>query len=328
MYGVENPFEPMGLNPWDPERTAGGSSTGAGVAAALGMGRLHLGTDSGGSVRNPACHCGVVGFMPARGALTLAGQPLHVPSLPTVGLIAKTVDDVELGWEALAERPGARESPGGRVVVPRKLIDEMCDEETLSLFNQALARCGLDVLKGEVPGWMEGERAAGVVSLAESGVALAGMEVAKASEGIRMRAANAARLSAGDVAAARLAAANFKIGLSKALKDARAVAVVTPTWPFAAPPIHAQTVEVRGRTVPLDPHRNCFVRAANAADACAITVPMGLYRTAKVPAGLHLTAPKGSERRILSLAREIEARLPPIPPPPPLQSAHLPGDVT
>src|SRR5688572_30842625 len=122
MYGVENPFEPMGLNPWDPARTAGGSSTGAGVAAALGMGQVHIGTDSGGSIRNPACHCGVVGFMPARGALTLAGQPLHVPSLTTVGLIAKTVGDVELAWEALAERPGAREQAPTRVLVLRKLV--------------------------------------------------------------------------------------------------------------------------------------------------------------------------------------------------------------
>lgn len=322
MYGVENPFEPMGLNPWDPERTAGGSSTGAGVAAALGMGQLHIGTDSGGSVRNPACHCGVVGFMPAKGALTLAGQPLHVPSLNTVGLIARTVADVELGWEALAERPGARASGGGRVLVLRKLVDEMCDEETLVLFNQALARCGLDIVEADVPGWMEAERGAGIVSLAECGVALAKMDISKASEGIRARASNAARLSAEDVAAAHAACTNLKASLSKTLKDARAEAVVTPTWPFAAPPIHAQSVEVRGRQVPVDPHRNCFVRTANAADACAITVPMGLYRTAKVPAGLHLTALQGSERRLLSLAREIESRLPPLPPPPPLQSPH------
>lgn len=320
MYGVENPFEPMGLNPWDPERTAGGSSTGAGVAAALGLGELHIGTDSGGSIRNPACHCGVVGFMPARGALTLAGQPLHVPSLTTVGLVGKTVADVERGWEALAERPGARSSGAGKVLVPRKLVDEMCDEETLALFGQALARCELEVVEGEVPGWMEGERAAGVVSLAECGVALSAMDVSKASDGIRARAANAGRLSPTDIQAARAACARLQGSLDEALHKAGAVAVLTPTWPFAAPPIHAQSVELRGRTVPVDPHRNCFVRAANAADACAITVPMGLYRTARVPAGLHLVAPRGSERRILSLAREIESRLPPLPPPPPLQS--------
>lgn len=311
MYGVENPFEPMGLNPWDPSRTAGGSSTGAGVAAALGMGQVNIGTDSGGSIRNPACHCGVVGFMPSRGTLSLAGQPLHVPSLTTVGLIGKTVDDVEMAWEALAEVPGAPEKAPARLVVPRKLVDEMCDDETLSLFDQALKGLGARIVEQEIAGWMEGERAAGVVSLAECGVALAGMELGKASDGIRSRAANAARLSAREVEAAREACAK----LQAALVDI----VVTPTWPFAAPPIHAQTVEVRGRTVPVDPHRNCFVRAANAANACAITVPMGLYRTAPVPAGLHLVAPAGRERSLLAAARAIAANLPALPPPPPLQ---------
>lgn len=311
MYGVENPFEPMGLNPWDPARTAGGSSTGAGVAAALGMGHVNIGTDSGGSIRNPACHCGVVGFMPSRDALSLAGQPLHVPSLTTVGLIGKTVDDVEMAWQALAEAPGTPQKPPARVIVPRKLIEEMCDDETLTLFDQALTRSGVQVVEQEIAGWREGERAAGIVSLAECGVALAGMDLARASEGIRARAANAARLSAQEVAAAREACARLEAELADT--------VVTPTWPFAAPPIHAQSVEVRGRTVPVDPHRNCFVRAANAANACAITIPMGLYPTARVPAGLHLVAPAGRERSLLGLARAIAANLPPLPPPPPLQ---------
>ena len=311
MYGVENPFEPMGLNPWDPARTAGGSSTGAGVAAALGMGHVNIGTDSGGSIRNPACHCGVVGFMPSRDALTLAGQPRHVPSLTTVGLIGKTVDDIEMAWQALAEAPGSPEKAPARVVVPRKLIEEMCDDETLTLFDQALTRSGVHVVEQEIAGWREGERAAGIVSLAECGVALAGMDLARASEGIRARAANAARLSAQEVAAAREACARLEAELVDT--------VVMPTWPFAAPPIHAQSVEVRGRTVPVDPHRNCFVRAANAANACAITIPMGLYPTARVPAGLHLVAPAGRERSLLGLARAIAANLPPLPPPPPLQ---------
>jgi Asp-tRNA(Asn)/Glu-tRNA(Gln) amidotransferase A subunit family amidase len=323
MYGVENPFEPMGLNPWDPARTAGGSSSGAGVAAALGMAQVNIGTDSGGSVRNPACHCGVVGFMPSRGALTLEGQPNHVPSLTTVGLIARTVEEVELAWEALASVPGEFEAGASRrVLLPRRLIDDKCCAETLSLFRAALARLaqgGFDLVEGEVAGWSEGELAAGVVSLAEGGRALAGMDLSKASEGIRARAANAARLSAAEVDAARIACASLRASLARSLERAEAGAVLTPTWPFAAPEIHAQSVEVQGRTVPVDPHRNCFVRAANAPDACAITLPMGLYRTAQVPAGLHLVAPGGRERGLLALARAAEACLPVLPPPPPLR---------
>jgi len=322
MYSVENPFEPMGLNPWDVERTAGGSSTGAGVAAALGMAQVNIGTDSGGSIRNPACHCGVVGFMPRIGSLTLAGKPNHAPSLSTVGLAGRSVEDVEITWETLADTPGARiDSRSPRLMVPYALVERMCDEETLALFATACARlrqAGVDLVEAEIPGWMAGERAAGVVSMAESGRALARMDLARASEGIRARAASAARLSDAEVVAARAACAALCLALEDSLRAASAAAVLTPTWPFAAPAIRAQTVEVNGEAVPVDPRRNCFVRAANAADACALTLPMGLYPTVRVPAGLHLTAPGGEERRMLAIARMAEACLPPLPAPPPL----------
>jgi aspartyl-tRNA(Asn)/glutamyl-tRNA(Gln) amidotransferase subunit A len=262
--------------------------------------------------------------MPSRGALTAAGQPNHVPSLTSVGLIAKRVDGVERAWEALAAVPGKPEASAPRkVLVPRRVIEEMCDSETLALFRDALtrlARAGFDAIEDEVAGWMEGERAAGVVSLAESGRALADIDLSKASDGIRARAANAARLSAAEVDAARTACASLEASLDRSIKRTGAVAVLTPTWPFAAPEIHAQTVEVQGQAVPVDPHRNCFVRAANAANACAITIPMGLYSAAQVPAGLHLVAPAGWERRLLALARAAEACLPVLPPPPPLRA--------
>jgi Asp-tRNA(Asn)/Glu-tRNA(Gln) amidotransferase A subunit family amidase len=309
----------MGLNPWNVERTAGGSSTGAAVAAALGMAQVNIGTDSGGSIRNPACHCGVVGFMPRIGALPLEGKPNHTPSLSTIGLITRTVAEVENAYRALAEVPPAP-PPARRLIVPRELIDRMCDEETHALFSSALARIGFESVNVEITGWLEGERAAGIVSLFESGQALARMDLSRASEGIRARAAAAAKLTGEQVEASRIACSTLRRSVAEALKAARADAIATPTWPFAAPRMTDQTVMVRGVSVPLDPHRNCFVRAANAIDACAITVPMGLYRTAGVPAGLHLMADGGSEARLLAAARLIEAAMPPLPPAPPLQS--------
>lgn len=314
MYGVANPFEPMGLNPWNIARTAGGSSTGAGVAAALGMAQVNIGTDSGGSIRNPACHCGVVGFMPRIGALPLGGAPNYTPSLSTIGLIGRTVIDVEMAYRALAEASSPATAARRKLLVLRRLVDEMCDEETQALFAAALARIGFDTLDVDIPGWLEGERAAGVVSLFESGHALARMDLSRASDGIRARAAAAARLSGPEVERAKAARETLKRNVAAALRQAGADAIVTPTWPFAAPLIEARSVPVQGRTVPVDPHRNCFVRAANAIDACAITLPMGLYEEAHVPGGLHLTADGGSESRLLAVAREIEARLAPLPP--------------
>ena len=321
MYGVVNPFEPMGLNPWDPARTAGGSSTGAGVAAALGLAQVNIGTDSGGSIRNPACHCGVVGFMPSIGMLTLEGKPNHTPSLSTVGLIGRSVADVDTAFRALADVAPAP-APARRLLVLRRLVDAVCEEETLGLFSAAiewLAAAGLAFVETEIPGWLEGERAAGVVSLFESGEALARMDLSRASDGIRARAVTAAKLRAEDVETARTACAVLRRNVAEALRRAGADAIVTPTWPFAAPRIEDTTVLVHGATVPVDPHRNCFVRAANAIDACAITLPMGVYPGASVPAGLHLVADRGSEPRLLAVAALAEAAIPALPLPPPLR---------
>ncbi|MCE2945856.1 MAG: amidase [bacterium] len=318
MYGVTNAFEPMGLNPWDMTRTAGGSSTGAGVSSALGITQVDIGTDSGGSIRNPACHCGVVGFMPRIGGLSAEGKANHAPSLSTIGLIGRSVVDVETAWDVLSDVPGARiEAPRRRLLVLRELVDTMCDDETLGLFAAACARmeeAGFELVDGEVPGWMAGEHAAGIVSLFECGQSLARMDISLASDGIRQRAANAAKLDATTVDTARATCAALRRALPSALQAAGAGAVFTPTWPFAAPGLDVQSLVVRGRSVPIDPHRNCFVRAANAVDACAISLPMGLYRGARVPAGVHLTAPGGDERMLLALARVAEGCLPALPP--------------
>jgi aspartyl-tRNA(Asn)/glutamyl-tRNA(Gln) amidotransferase subunit A len=324
MYAVTNAFEPMGLNPWDPARTAGGSSTGAAVAAALGLAQVNIGTDSGGSVRNPACHCGVVGFMPRIGALSLAGQSNATPSLTSVGLIARDLPTIETAWAVLADAPGASIAmTARRLLRPRALIERMCDAPTAALFAAACARlerAGFALIDAEIPGWTEGEQAAGVVSRHECGQALAQLDLTHAGAAIRARAAQATQLAAAEVEAARAARAHLRRTLAQALAATGATAVLTPTWPFAAPLITADSVEVRGERVSLDPRRSCFVRAANAVDGCAITLPMGLYPDERVPAGLHLLASGGDEQHLLATAREVAQALAPAPHPPAVSS--------
>jgi Asp-tRNA(Asn)/Glu-tRNA(Gln) amidotransferase A subunit family amidase len=322
MYGVENPFEPMGLNPWDVRRTAGGSSTGAGVAAALELADVNIGTDSGGSIRNPACHCGVVGFMPRIGALSIEGKFNHTPSLSTVGLITRSVSILIRSFAALDGGEGKVE-PSRRLIVPRRLIEAMSDEGTLVLFRNAvgsLQSIGFEFIEREIDGWLDAERAAGVISLFESGQALSRMDLTRASEGIRKRAALTKTVREEDADVARRTAARFKDALRKTIDATNSDAAITPTWPFAAPLINADTVSVNGREVPIDPHRNCFVRAANAVDACALTLPAGLYPDERVPAGIQLMAPGGRELRLLATASAAEAALPPLPAAPSLKA--------
>jgi aspartyl-tRNA(Asn)/glutamyl-tRNA(Gln) amidotransferase subunit A len=98
-------FHALARNPWDPSKNPGGSSAGAGAAAAAGYGPLHLGTDIGGSVRLPAAWCGVVGFKPSGGRL-----PIKPPFIGRVaGPMTRNVQDAALLMAALA-RPDWRDS--------------------------------------------------------------------------------------------------------------------------------------------------------------------------------------------------------------------------
>ncbi len=93
-----NPVFGPTRNPYDPSRSAGGSSGGAAAALATGMVPIADGSDLGGSLRNPASFCGVVGFRP-----TLADQDPRELSID--GPMARTVDDVALLWSAMSGSP-------------------------------------------------------------------------------------------------------------------------------------------------------------------------------------------------------------------------------
>ena len=97
---TDSPLTGITRNPWNLELTPGGSSGGAAVAAALGLGTIHLGTDGGGSSRSPAALTGVFGFKPTFGRA--AGYPsAHTGTLFHPGILARTVTDAALTLNAI-----------------------------------------------------------------------------------------------------------------------------------------------------------------------------------------------------------------------------------
>jgi aspartyl-tRNA(Asn)/glutamyl-tRNA(Gln) amidotransferase subunit A len=98
---TDSPLTGITRNPWNLNLTPGGSSGGAAVAAALGFGILHLGTDGGGSVRAPASLTGVFGIKPTFGRV--AGYPIaHTGTVFHVGVLSRTVADAALTLNAIA----------------------------------------------------------------------------------------------------------------------------------------------------------------------------------------------------------------------------------
>ena len=97
-------FHPLTRNPWDLSKNPGGSSSGAGAAGAAGYGPLHLGTDIGGSVRLPACWCGLVALKPSLGRIPV--DPFYVGRV--AGPMTRIVDDAALMMSVLS-RPDRRD---------------------------------------------------------------------------------------------------------------------------------------------------------------------------------------------------------------------------
>ena len=124
-YGSSNEssaFRPTPRNPWDLSRVPGGSSGGSAAAVAAGEGCLSLGTDTAGSVRQPAAFCGVVGLKPTYGRVSRYGLIAFGSSLDCPGPTARDARDAALMLKVIAG-PDLRDGTAARVPVPDYLVE-------------------------------------------------------------------------------------------------------------------------------------------------------------------------------------------------------------
>jgi aspartyl-tRNA(Asn)/glutamyl-tRNA(Gln) amidotransferase subunit A len=152
----DSPLTGITRNPWDERKTSGGSSGGAAVAAALGLGALHLGTDGGGSIRIPAAFCGVFGIKPTFGLVP--AYPLSpFGTVAHLGPITASVQDAarmltvlarpdEHDWYSLPYRPcdftrGLEQGVGGlRIALSTNLGYARIDPEVTALVQAAATK--------------------------------------------------------------------------------------------------------------------------------------------------------------------------------------------
>jgi amidase len=142
-------------NPHNLACTPGGSSSGSAAAVADGMVPVALGTQTGGSIIRPAAYCGVLGYKPAFDRFPTAGLKFLAPSLDTIGIIARTVDDIARVSAVLSGQPKANT----QIAKPRFALcrtpyaaeAEPQMHERLDAVAKTLARAGAQVRELELP---------------------------------------------------------------------------------------------------------------------------------------------------------------------------------
>jgi aspartyl-tRNA(Asn)/glutamyl-tRNA(Gln) amidotransferase subunit A len=311
-----NPHFGAVRNPWRQGFSPGGSSAGSAASVAAGLCAVAIGTDTLGSVRIPASYCGVYGFKPTAGEISMRGIAPAARRLDCVGLIARGVDDLGVLYHLLAGYDAADPRSRRRRVDPDLpdwepgklrvgLLADLHAWGTTDGVAGVFAR-SLDALAQELPNRrtvdfadfpMPAARRAGLL-LTEAEIlgAYPADVIAGASPRLRKMLDYARGKSAADFASAD------RVVDAAVLKARRLFAdvdvLVTPTTP--------QTAFAHGQQAPAD--QADFTAFANLSGCPALSLPMGLAADG-LPAGLQLMGPPGSDLRLLELAQVCAAAL-------------------
>ena len=331
VYGTTN-------NPWDISRSPGGSSGGAAAALAAGLTPLELGSDIGGSVRNPAHFCGVYGHKPTWGIIPTRG---HIPPPPgtlapadlvVAGPMARYPEDLSLAFELIAgaespaslgwklDLPGPRKTAVGDYRAAAWLDDPACpiDSEVLDILGSAI-----DTLAGA--GVTIADAARPIPSLAESHelylqTLYAVYGAAYKGEALDALAHQAAESPRSNEYASRFArGATQRHGAWMRANEDRVVlreqwqaffgdfdVLLTPVMPTAAFP-HNQKGSINKRTFPVNGQERPYLDQLTWAGMVSLVhlpatvVPVGLTRSG-LPVGMQIVGPYMGDRTTLDFA--------------------------
>ncbi|MBI2156541.1 MAG: amidase [Candidatus Rokubacteria bacterium] len=326
-----NPHYGTAHNPWKLDRITGGSSGGSAAAVAAGLCPLALGSDTGGSIRNPAALCGIVGLKPTHGRVSLAGVCPNVLTFDHLGPMTRTARDAALALQALAGYD-PRDGTSRDVPVPdytanwergvRGLRLVLCpDFYTHAEVDAAVERAFQDAVrvfqdlgaKVETVPFAHGGRFHEVFR------AIAGPEYAefhrpffeKNPDGygadVRERLAWSFEITGDQYVRGlreremlRRETAAFFRGVD---------ALLLPSMPSTAPPIATLKARVNGKEHEGTWIHRPFLSSHNLTGCPAVSLPMG-FDAEGLPLSLQLVGPEWSEARILAISHAYEEATP------------------
>ncbi|HEU5085433.1 MAG TPA: amidase [Acidimicrobiales bacterium] len=287
-----NPWTGTPVNPLDPTRIPGGSSSGSAVAVATGEADVAIGTDTAGSIRTPAACCGVVGLKTTYGRIPVEGVRPLAPSLDTVGPMAADVAGVAVGMALL--EPGFVPAAAPASALGRVRLGAAAWVE--DAVDRLLAACGMPVAPVELPGWDAAELAGTTVLFGESArthARLLAEHGDQLGDETRDRLVRGAAITDDELAAALGSAPAWRDELGAALRR-------TPVL---------VTAGIMDEPAPLDDPLRLDTRRLNVAvnlagvPALVLPVPAG----GRFPAAVQLIAATGAEELLVASALVLEA---------------------
>jgi aspartyl-tRNA(Asn)/glutamyl-tRNA(Gln) amidotransferase subunit A len=305
-------------NPFDPSRSAGGSSGGAAVAIVEGMCFGSVGTDTGGSIRIPSAACGITGLKPTLGEISCEQVVPLSTTLDHVGPMTRTVEDAALLFSAMrdgkvdaANRPAVVENAFW-LGVPEPYFFEKLDADVRGLFSNVrgmLERAGHGVQDVAIA---HAERTGDVylhIVLPEAAwyhAPLLARHAERYSPGVRLRLEMGGYILGEDYARAMYARTMLRRAVDRALEGVDAL--MLPAMAIAAPPLGASSVEVDGISEPVRGIMLRLTQLFNVTGHPAIAIPCGRGRDG-LPRGLQLVGHRGGTERLLAVAAAIERQM-------------------
>ncbi len=312
-------------NPWDLQRSPGGSSGGSAAAVAAGFAPLSIATDTGGSIREPAAQCGIVGMAPSHGLVSQRGIVPFAPRLDRVGPLTRDVADAAHLLAAMSGRPGLAGEALDPPTAPRLrvgLVRELRGAGNqpgvlarLAVAEAVLRDLGLELVTVSIPDAAAGLAAymaltsAACVTLLEPYVRTGqvGAEVERRwLIGRDLLTTRESELVAAREVQDRLA------GQARAA-FAECDVLLSPTMPTTAPLLRELTEDLSDASMlaladPLHaPYTDCWAVVANLAGLAALSLPAGCSLGDGMPVGVQLAGPSGSDATLLGLAAAMEA---------------------
>ncbi len=312
-------LSPPARNPWNTSRVPGGSSGGSAVAVATGGATTAIGSDTGGSIRNPAALCGVVGLKPTFGTVPTAGVYPLSWSLDTVGPLARTVVDAWLTFAVMqgqdnVEALASKDARGVRLGVPRPHFFDHLDPEVARIVDGAIERLralGATIVEAPWEDAAAARAAAFLINRIETGAVHESLlsdrraDLERLNPSLRLRLVAGQFIPASVYLHAQRARSLVKRSMAAYFREHRLDAVVTPVSPAVAVPADRPLVRIHGADEDAGNAYTRLTQPFNATGQPAIAVPCGFDKHG-LPVGLQLAGKPFAERALCEIARAYE----------------------